>query len=181
VGLNCATAVKWTDGSRTMDDVTAKIGLLMESVHSQQQLARDSIDRLDELTRHLDEVVRAEIRETLVDELRNMRLEVDRSMHALRGLRRSVALRFGATGLMLLTLAGGVTTALIGRFAPSESELQALRARRDALVANIGRLEQRGGRLQWRLCGDQSRLCVQIDSATPAFGAHADYRIVKGY
>ena len=164
-----------------MDDATTKLGLLMESVHSQQQLARDSIEALYAQTRDLGAVVRSEIRDSMTEELSEMRLEVARSIQMLRGLRRSIVFRFGVAGGLLLALTGVIVGALVWYFLPTEAQISALTVRRDALAANIARLEQGGGRLQWRVCGDQSRLCVQIDAAAPPFGAQADYRVIKGY
>ncbi|MGH8327807.1 MAG: hypothetical protein ACRET2_13715, partial [Steroidobacteraceae bacterium] len=63
---------------------------------------------------------------------------------------------------------------------PSRSEVAALRARRDALAANIARLQQRGGSVDLRRCGARARLCVRVDRDAPAYGADADYLIVKG-
>jgi hypothetical protein len=56
-----------------------------------------------------------------------------------------------------------------------------LRAQRDSLAQNIAHLEQRGGKVDWRSCGDSARLCVRIDRKAPVYGEKADYYIVKGY
>jgi hypothetical protein len=64
---------------------------------------------------------------------------------------------------------------------PSQGEVAALRAQRDALAANISSLEQRGGTLDIRRCGARARLCVRVDRNAPAYGPGADYLVVKGY
>ena len=64
---------------------------------------------------------------------------------------------------------------------PSRSEIEALRARHDELVAKIANLEQRGGRIDLRRCGDGSRLCVRVDRKAPTYGEQSDYLIVRGY
>ena len=64
---------------------------------------------------------------------------------------------------------------------PSQGEVAALRARRDALAANIARLERRGALLDVRTCGAPARLCVRVDRNAPPYGPGADYLIVKGY
>ena len=64
---------------------------------------------------------------------------------------------------------------------PSPSDVTALRAQRDALVQNIAHLEQRGGKVEWRRCGEPKRLCVRVDRSAPTYGENADYYVVKGY
>jgi hypothetical protein len=35
--------------------------------------------------------------------------------------------------------------------------------------------------MELRRCGDAQRLCVRVDRSAPAYGAGADFFIVKGY
>jgi hypothetical protein len=42
-------------------------------------------------------------------------------------------------------------------------------------------LEQRGGLLDLRRCGNDARWCVRVDRHAPAYGEQADYLVVKGY
>jgi hypothetical protein len=56
-----------------------------------------------------------------------------------------------------------------------------LTAKRDELSLAIAHLEERGGRIDLRRCGDHGRYCVRVDRKAPAFGPQADYLIVAGY
>ena len=164
-----------------MDDATMKLGLLLESADANQNLARTGIERLNEHVRDLDGLVRSEIRSTLLDELHEIHVEISKAAQALRNLRRSIAFRLGAACLVALTVTIGIPAALTWHFVPSAAELSALRAERDALSSNIARLQEQGGRLEWRHCGERSRLCVRVEPGEPAFGGHSDFRIVKGH
>jgi hypothetical protein len=64
---------------------------------------------------------------------------------------------------------------------PSEQEIRVLQTRRDEMVTRIAALERRGGRIDWRHCGDKERLCVRVDRTAPPFGDKADYYVVEGY
>jgi hypothetical protein len=64
---------------------------------------------------------------------------------------------------------------------PSDSEISALRTRRDTLAASVATLEKQGGRIDWRRCGENSRLCVRVDRKSPAYGEKAEYYVVAGY
>jgi len=158
-----------------------KLGLLLESAQAHQNLAHRSIEMLDERVRDLDGVIRTEVRQALIEELQEMHLEISRATHAMRRFGRSINFRFGAAGAALLLLAVGIPAVLFWRAVPDRGEIDALRTQRDALSANIVRLERRGGRLEWRLCGERSAPCVQIDNSQPPFGEHSDFRIVKGH
>jgi hypothetical protein len=64
---------------------------------------------------------------------------------------------------------------------PSPASIAALRAQQAELSQNVARLAQRGGKAEWRSCGDAARLCVRIDRSAPVYGDNADYYVVKGY
>jgi hypothetical protein len=78
-----------------------------------------------------------------------------------------------------------VATAIPGAFLhwvlPSTAEIDSLRGRRDQLQVNLKKLEQMGGRAEWRRCGESARFCVRIDKSAPAYGEKGDYFVVKGY
>jgi hypothetical protein len=56
-----------------------------------------------------------------------------------------------------------------------------LRARREELAASVAKLEQQGGRIEWRRCGEARRLCVRVDRKAPSYGEKADYYVIEGY
>jgi hypothetical protein len=64
---------------------------------------------------------------------------------------------------------------------PSAADVAVLRARRDELTASLTELEQQGGRIDWRHCGESKRLCVRVDRKAPAYGDRGDYYVIEGY
>ena len=162
------------------DDDTLRIGLLMESAQTQQRLAQTQLDRLQAHTRGIDGIVREEIRRTLTDEIRALHVECERAALALRGVQRAVTWRSLAGSLALGVVCLAVP-ASIGRWLlPSADDIGRLRTERDALARNVAQLEQQGGRVQWRRCGDTHRLCVRVDRQAPVYGG-GDYLVVAGY
>jgi hypothetical protein len=164
-----------------IDDATMKFGLLMESAQAHQKLADSHLERLRAHTQDLDGVVREEIRRTLTEELAELTAESTRAAGALRRMKRSADLR----GLLWAAVLAVLTTAIPGAFMhwvlPSAGELDSLRVRRDRLQAAVQKLEQNGGRADWRHCGANARLCIRVDKSAPAYGNKGDYWVVKGY
>lgn len=164
-----------------LDDATMKVGLLMESAQAHQKLAEGQMEKLRAHTQDLDNVVRDEIRRTLVEEMRALTAEATRATQALQKIRSAGRLHGTAWSLAAAVLC---TLAPIGvaRWAlPSAAEIAGLRARRDELAANLAKLEQQGGRIDWRRCGDARRLCVRVDRKAPTYGDKADYLVIEGY
>jgi hypothetical protein len=162
-------------------DDTMKFGLLMEAAHAQQALAENALERLKAHVSDLDDIVREEIRRTLVEELQTLGEESKRAAEALRRLGRSANTRVVLWSVGLTFLCAALPMVGEWWFLPSQSELAALRAKRDDLAASIARLEQRGGRIDLRRCGGTDRLCVRVDRKAPIYGEAADYFVLKGY
>lgn len=162
-------------------DEVMKFGLLMESAQAHQKLAETHLERLRAHTRDLDGVVREEIRRTLIDELQELTAEGTRAAQALRAMKRAANMRVLLWSAGVAVVCTAIPSTIAHWVLPSAGEIAALRAERDRLVQSVGRLEQRGGRVDWRHCGDAARLCVRIDRSAPAYGEKADYYIVKGY
>jgi len=167
--------------ARTVDDETMKIGLLMESSLAQNELAETHLDKLRRHIQGLDDVVRGEIRRTLMEELRSLTVEADRAARALRAMQRTANVRSVAWSIGTAALCAVIPTAVAHWALPSVSDIAALRAQRDALARSVAQLEQRGGKVDWRSCGDSARLCVRVDRKAPTYGERADYYVVKGY
>ena len=170
-----------SERAAALDDATLKVGLLMESAQAHQKLAEGQLERLRAHTQDLDGVVRDESRRTLVEELQSLTAEAKRATRALEKIRGSGGLR-GA----VLSGAAAVLCTLgpigVARWAlPSPADIAVLRARRDELSANLARLEQQGGRIDWRRCGEHRRLCVRVDRNAPTYGDKADYYVIEGY
>jgi len=164
-----------------MNDETMKFGLLLESAQAHQKLVEDNLERLKAHTRDLDGLVREEIRRTLIEELQAVSAESRRAARALQDVRRVANRRTASFAIVMAILSAAIPGALAWWLLPSQGEITALRIKRDALASNVAQLEERGGRIDWRRCGDAGRLCVRVERQAPAFGAKADYLIVKGY
>jgi hypothetical protein len=170
-----------SDRSPTPDDATMNFGLLMESAQAHQKLAETHLERLRAHTQDLDAVVRDEIRRTLIEELQGLTTESRRAAQALRRIGHGAAARGALWSIVIAILCTSIPIAIMRWVSPSGAEVAALRTRRDELSASIAALDRRGGRIDWRQCGDTMRLCVRVDRKAPTYGANADYYVVAGY
>jgi hypothetical protein len=168
-----------TDG--LMGDESMKLGLLMEAAQAQQRLGQESLERLAAHARDLDVIVRDEIRRTLVEELGSVAGESRRAAQSLQRMQRAANVRVLLWTVSIAAVCSGVAMGEAWWLLPSRGEIAALRARRDTLAANVARLQERGGSIDLRRCGARNRLCVRVDRHARAYGAGADYLIVKGY
>jgi len=164
-----------------MTDEAMKLGLLMEAAQAQQRLGQESLERLAAHTRDLDVIVRDEIQRSVAEGLGSVASESRRAAQSLQSLRRAVNVRVLLWTVSITAVCSAVGIGEAFWMLPSQREVASLRARRDALAANIASLEQRGGMLDLRQCGGRARLCVRVDRNAPAYGPGADYLIVKGY
>jgi hypothetical protein len=169
------------DRVHAIDDTTMKVGLLMESAQAHQKLAEGHLEQLGVHTQGLDAVVRDEIRHTLIEELQSLWAESKRATEALNRIRRGATLRVGLWSIVTAILCTAIPMAIMRWALPSESDVAALRARRDELSASVAILQGGGGRIDWRHCGDRARLCVRVDRKAPTYGENADYFVVAGY
>lgn len=160
---------------------TVQAGLLMEAAEAHQGLAACALERLREHTAGLDAVVRAQIRDTLLEELHALAADVRHAQLALRTLQRVATLRLTLWSLGIMSLAAALPFALALRVLPSAAEVATLGAQRDALNRDIARLTAAGGNLELRRCGAALRLCVRIERGAPLYGEGRDFMVVKGY
>jgi hypothetical protein len=170
-----------SDHAPAVDDSTMKFGLLMESAQVHQKLAETHLEELRAHTRDLDGVVRDEIRRTLIEELRTLSAETKQATDSLRKIRRSATVRVGLWSITIAVLCTAIPTAVMRWALPSKSEISTLQARHDELAASIAMLERRGGRIEWRRCGEATRLCIRVDRKAPSYGENADFYVVAGY
>lgn len=166
---------------RAVNDDSMRFGLLMEAAHAQQRLGREALERLAAHTRDLDVIVRDEIRRTLAEGLGNVAGESRRATESLQRMRRAANVRTLLWTVSIAIISSAVAMGEAWWMVPSQSELAALRARRDALAANVARLERQGGMLDIKTCGPRARLCIRVDRDAPGYGPGADYLVVKGY
>jgi hypothetical protein len=170
-----------SDRANALDDETMRFGLLMEGAQAHQRLAESHLQRLRAHTQDLDQVVRDEIRRTLVDELKSLTTETDRAAQSLKNMRRAATLRGAAWSVGVALVCAAIPTAVAELMLPSSAEIAVLRTQREALARSVAQLEQRGGRADWRRCGTAARLCVRVDRQAPVYGEKADYYVVRGY
>jgi hypothetical protein len=164
-----------------IDDVTMKMGLLMESAQAHQKLAENQLQKLRAHTQDLDSVVRDEISRTLVDELQMLTAETNRATQALEKVRRRAGRRGSLLGIVVAVICAIIPVVVARWVLPSAAQLDALRARREELSLSVAKLEQAGGRIDWRRCGEARRLCMRVDRSTPTYGDKADFYVVAGY
>jgi hypothetical protein len=164
-----------------IDDVTMKMGLLMESAQAHQKLAENQLQNLRAHTQDLDSVVRDEIRRTLVDELQMLTAETTRATQALEKVRRRAGKRVSVLSILIAIVCAVLPIAVAHWALPSAAQLETLRARREELSISVAKLEQAGGRTDWRRCGEARRLCVRVDRSAPTYGEKADFYVIAGY
>ena len=164
-----------------MGDEAMKLGLLMEAAQAQQRLGQESLERLAAHARDLESIVREEIRRTVAEELGNVASESRQAAESLQRMRRAANMRVLLWTVSIAAVCSAVAIGEAWWMLPSRQEIAALRARRDALAANVARLQARGGSVDLKRCGSPARLCVRVDRKSPAYGADADYLIVKGH
>ena len=163
-----------------MDDATMKLGLLMESAQAHQRLAETHLEKLSAHTQDLDGVVRDEIRRTLIEELQSLTSESKRCVQTLQRIRHGAGVQGALWSVAIAVLCTATPLGILRWTLPSESEIASLRARRDELSASVAALEKKGGRIDWRYCGEAARLCVRVDRKAPTYGEKADFYVVAG-
>ena len=164
-----------------VEDLTLKLGLLMEAAETQQALAGAALERLREHTAGLDAIVREEIRGTLIEELSALGEDSARAAQCLRGLKRVATLRVAAWSVGITALSAAIPFGVAWWLLPTRADIAALRGTRAELAGNIARLGEQGGHIELRHCGAARRLCVRVDRGAPTYGEAADYLVVKGY
>jgi malate synthase len=167
--------------SLALDESTMKVGLLMESAQAHQKLAESQLEKLRAHTADLDGVVRDEIRRTLVDELQMLTAESTRATRALEKIRRAATIRGSFISMGAAAVCVLAPIAVARWTLPTPQDIALLRARRDELTAQVAKLKELGGRIDWRRCGDAPRLCVKVDRKAPTYGDHGDYYVIEGY
>ncbi len=164
-----------------MDDTTMKLGLLMEAAQANQRAAESSLKKLKAATNELAAVVREEVHRVAVEELHSLAADSKRASDALHAVRRAANVRALVWSVGITLLCSAIPLAMAWWIIPSRAQIAALRARRDQLATQIANLEERGGRIDLRRCGDGARLCVRVDRKAPTYGEQSDYLIVRGY
>jgi hypothetical protein len=163
------------------DEDAVKLGLLMETAHSHQDLIDGSLKQLQAHTQGLDEVVRDEIRRVFTAELGELMDESLRAAEVLRGLARAATVRVAWWSALIGVVPSGIVALLLWWWLPAPAQIAVLRAEHERLLASVARLTDSGGRIDLRHCGDTSRLCVRIDRRAPVYGEQSDYLVVRGY
>jgi pyruvate-formate lyase len=164
-----------------MDDTTMKVGLLMEAAHAQQRSAAASLKKLKAVANDLAGIVREEVRNGVIEEFQSLAADSKRASDALHEVQRTANVRGLVWSVGITTLCSAIPLVMTCWIIPSRGEIAALRAKHDELATKIASLEERGGRIDLRRCGDGARLCVRVDRKAPTYGEQSDYLVVRGY
>jgi hypothetical protein len=164
-----------------MDEQTMKLGLLVETAETNQELVGAMLTKLRQHTEGLDAIVREEIRQTLLDELRGVYVETQRAVQALRRIQRAANLRVVLWSVGITATCAAASLAVAWWCLPSMTEIQELRQQHDQLLANVDRLSKYGARADLQHCGEERRWCFRVDLKAGRFGPHADYYVIHGY
>jgi hypothetical protein len=163
-----------------MDEESMKAGFLMETAKSHQKTAEGCLEKLKAHVQGLDAVVRDQIRQVMVEELKTVQAETQGAVTALQALKRAANARVTFWTLGVTAIALGVALFVAWWVLPTPAEIAELRTERDALASNIAVLNQRGARADVRRCG-AGHLCVRVDLKTPRYGESSDYLVIGGY
>jgi uncharacterized protein YPO0396 len=164
-----------------MDDTTMKLGLLMEAAQAHQKAAESSLKKLKATANDLAGIVRDEVRHVVIEEFQSLAADSKRASDALHEVQHAANVRALVWSVGITTLCSAIPLLLACWILPSRAEISALRAKHDELATKIASLEERGGRIDLRRCGDGARLCVRVDRKAPTYGAQSDYLVVRGY
>jgi uncharacterized protein YPO0396 len=164
-----------------MDDITMKLGLLMETAQTQQKSAESSLKKLKAAANDLAAIVRDEVRRAALEEFQSLAADSRRASDALREVQRATAVRTLVWSVLITLFCSAIVLGLARWVIPSRTEIETLRAKRDALSTQIASLEARGGRIDLKRCGDGTRLCVRVDRRAPIYGEQSDYVVIRGY
>jgi uncharacterized protein YPO0396 len=164
-----------------MDETTMKLGLLMEAAQAHHKAAESSLKKLKATANDLAEIVRDEVRRVVMEEFQSLAADSKRASDALHEVQRAANVRALLWSLGMTVLCSAIPLVLACWIIPSRAEISALRTQHDELATQIARLEERGGRIDLRSCGDGARLCVRVDRKAPTYGEQSDYLVVRGY
>ena len=156
-----------------------EVGLLLETVQSQQRLAGETLAQLGEQLQSLERGVRADVAQAAREAFLELSAEADAVSTQLLGLRRAIGMRAALWSAAAALASAAVTVLAVRLLVPSAAQIDALRARRALFAADIRRLREYGGSVELRRCGAHGRLCVRVQRTGPVFGAHGDFLLVK--
>src|SRR3569833_1253019 len=164
-----------------MDDTTMKLGILMEAAQTHQKYDDSTLRKLKATASELATLVREEVRSVIVEEIQSQETDSTRASAALREVHRAANVRALVWSLSLTTLCSAIPLLLACWLIPSRNEIAALRAKHDELATKIANLEERGGRIDMRRCGNVGRLCVRVDRKAPSYGVFSVFLVVCGF
>ncbi len=167
--------------ARPVEDQSTQLGVLLEAAHNQQELIATGVEQFRALAHGLDEIVRAQIRRTLIEELGGLCEEAQRVLSVLRAVECAAQLRSLRIGVLMILLSVAGSVGVACWWLPGRSEMSLLRTQRDNMRAEIDALAASGGGIDLRRCGSDRRWCVRVERRGPAYGADSDFMIVKGY
>ena len=154
---------------------------LLTSARTQQQMAEDSLLRLNAHAAGLDAVVREQIHRSFISECGDLIEEARRSSEALIHLHRAARSYLGWSSLITAILSIVSALVMVYHYLPSPAEQSRLRREEATLRASVARLTELGGKVALRRCGPAGRVCVEVDLGAPVYGEAGDFYVLKGY
>src|ERR1700754_3049302 len=112
-----------------MDDITMKLGLLMEAAQTHQRSAELALKKLKATANDLADTVREEFRHFVVLEFQSLATDSNRAADAFRNVQRAANVRALAWSIGITTLCSAIPLLLTCWLLPSRSEISALRAK----------------------------------------------------
>ena len=162
-------------------DKTLAFGLLMESAQAHQRSAEHQLERLQRHTQELDGVVRDEIKRTLIEELKELSLETQRTVRSMQNARRGAGLRSALWSVGVTVFCASIPVCVAEFILPTRQDIDTLRVQREQLSMEVAALQRQGGRMELKHCGTEARLCVRVDLKAPKYGEKAEFYVVAGY
>jgi hypothetical protein len=157
-----------------MTNVPDDIAMLFAAAQTQQQMADAAIERLQSHAQQLDALVRDAVRRAVLDGIRDLRAESERTLAGLRELHRAALPR--AFWITLGSAAFGLAASLILGvcFILSREEIAQRQATLATLIAS-------GAQAQLSRCASPHgapKLCIRVDPTAGPFGVAHDYYLV---
>ncbi len=164
--------------ARMMSD-PLEVGLLLETVQSQQRLAAETLAQLGGQLQSLERGVRAEVAQAAREAFLELSAEAGEAGAQLLGLRRAVGMRAAFWSVAAALASAAAAVLAVHLLVPTAAQIDALRVRRALFAADVRRLRRYGGSVELRRCGARGRLCVRVQRTGPVFGAHGNFLLVK--
>jgi len=184
-------------------DEQQKIMSMMVLAEDQQKAAQTTLDALGQQIKGMASIIRTETRAGMleiegktVSAFQGHEKAIGKAVNDAHGAAEAIQESIKSVGWKLALVAflaafGAIAAFAIGAYglvAWQSYQVRSLASEKADLVQEVARLEaaaadfaKRAGKANLITCGDQRRLCVEIDTKAGGFGEHGQYAIIKGY